>query len=85
MWPISIMGRSWEGSSRSRNQAVCITVMNALPHNDISADAFLAKYGVRNMQRKRQVYQEYGYNGLFDRRRSKKSDHRVPMETAGDS
>jgi hypothetical protein len=37
---------------------------------------------VRNMQRKRQVHQEYGYNGLFDRRRGKKSYHRVPMETA---
>ena len=44
--------------------------------------AEIAGMSVRNMQRKRQVYQEYGYNGLFDRRRGKKSYHRVPMETA---
>jgi hypothetical protein len=37
---------------------------------------------VRNMQRKRQVYQEHGYTGLFDQRRGKRSIHRVPMETA---
>jgi hypothetical protein len=30
-------------SGLSRNSAVCITVMNALPRNDMSADAFLAK------------------------------------------
>jgi hypothetical protein len=28
---------------RSRNWAACITVMNALLHNDVSAGAFLAK------------------------------------------
>jgi hypothetical protein len=37
---------------------------------------------VRNMQRKRQGYQAFGYNGLFDQRRGKRSIHRVPMETA---
>jgi hypothetical protein len=37
---------------------------------------------VRHMQRKREAYQKYGYNGLFDQRRGKWSAHRVPMETA---
>jgi len=37
---------------------------------------------VRNMQRKRQAYIDYGYNGLFDKRRGKISYHRVPMATA---
>ena len=44
--------------------------------------AEIAGMSVRNMQRKRQVYQDYGYNGLFDRRRGKNSYHRVPMQTA---
>jgi hypothetical protein len=44
--------------------------------------AEIAGMSVRNMQRKRQAYQEYGYNGLFDQRRGKRSYHRVPMETA---
>ncbi len=37
---------------------------------------------VRSMQRKRAGYQTYGYTGLFDQRRGKRSIHRVPMETA---
>jgi len=44
--------------------------------------AEIAGMSVRNMQRKRQSYQEYGYTGLFDQRRGKRSIHRVPMETA---
>lgn len=44
--------------------------------------AEIAGMSVRNMQRKRQGYQEYGYTGLFDQRRGKRSTHRVPMETA---
>jgi transposase len=44
--------------------------------------AEIAGMSVRNMQRKRQAYQEHGYTGLFDQRRSKRSIHRVPMETA---
>ena len=44
--------------------------------------AEIAGMSVRNMQRKRQAYQEYGYSGLFDQRRGKRSIHRVPMETA---
>src|SRR3954454_797020 len=44
--------------------------------------AEIAGMSVRNMQRKRQAYQEDGYTGLFDQRRGKRSIHRVPMETA---
>jgi transposase len=44
--------------------------------------AEIAGMSVRNMQRKRQAYVEYGYTGLFDQRRGKRSIHRVPMETA---
>jgi len=44
--------------------------------------AEIAGMSVRNMQRKRQGYQRYGYTGLFDQRRGKRSIQRVPMETA---
>ena len=44
--------------------------------------AEIAGMSVRNMQRKRRAYQEYGYTGLFDQRRGKRSIHRIPMETA---
>jgi transposase len=44
--------------------------------------AEIAGMSVRNMQRKRQAYQEYGYTGLFDQRRGKRSIHRIRMETA---
>ena len=44
--------------------------------------AEIAGMSVRNMQRKRQSYQDYGYDGLFDQRRGKRSIHRVPMATA---
>ena len=37
---------------------------------------------VRSMQRKRDAYGEFGYDGVFDQRRGKRSIHRVPMETA---
>ncbi len=43
--------------------------------------AEIAGMSVRNMQRKREAYQEFGYTGLFDQRRGKRSIHRVPMET----
>jgi transposase len=36
----------------------------------------------RTMRRIRQRYQEFGYNGLFDQRRGKRSVHRVALETA---
>ena len=44
--------------------------------------AEIAGMSVRNMQRKRQAYQEYGYTGLFDQRRGKRSIHRVPLQAA---
>jgi transposase len=44
--------------------------------------AEIAGMSVRNVQRKRQAYIEYGYTGLFDHRRGKRSIHRIPMETA---
>jgi transposase len=44
--------------------------------------AEIAGMSVRNMQRKRQAYIEYGYTGLADHRRGKTSYHRVPMATA---
>ena len=44
--------------------------------------AEIAGMSVRNMQRKRQAYQEFGYTGLFDQRRGKRSVHRVAMATA---
>ena len=47
--------------------------------------AEIAGMSVRNMQRKRQAYQDYGYDGLFDQRRGKRSYHRVPMEIAEDN
>jgi transposase len=35
----------------------------------------------RHMRRWRERYQEFGYDGLFDRRRGKPSPRRVPLET----
>jgi hypothetical protein len=43
--------------------------------------AEIAGMNARNM-RKREAYQDYGYDGLFDQRRGKRSIHLVPMETA---
>lgn len=34
----------------------------------------------RTMRRMRERYQEFGYDGLFDQRRGKRSIHRVPLE-----
>ena len=36
----------------------------------------------RTMRRMKQRYEEFGYDGLFDQRRGKRSVHRIPMETA---
>ncbi len=36
----------------------------------------------RTLRRMRERYQEFGYDGLFDQRRRKRSYLRVPMETA---
>ena len=35
----------------------------------------------RQMRRWRERYEEYGYDGLFDRRRGKPSTKRVPLKT----
>jgi transposase len=44
--------------------------------------AEIAGVSVRQMQRLRQRYQKFGYDGLFDQRRGKRSIHRVPLESA---
>jgi hypothetical protein len=44
--------------------------------------AEIAGMSVRNMQRKRQAYIDFGYTGLADHRRGKTSYYRVPMATA---
>jgi transposase len=36
----------------------------------------------RTMRRMRERYQEFGYDGLFDQRRRKRTTMRVPMQTA---
>jgi transposase len=36
----------------------------------------------RTIRRIRDRYQEFGYTGLFDQRRGKRSIHRIPMQTA---
>ena len=36
----------------------------------------------RTMRRIKKRYEEFGYNGLFDQRRGKRSVHRIPMKTA---
>lgn len=58
-------------------------ILKAMAHKLTWIEAAeIAGMSVRNMQRKRQAYQQYGYTGLFDQRRGKRSIHRVPMETA---
>jgi hypothetical protein len=42
--------------------------------------AEVARMSVRNMQRKQQAYQEFGYTWLFDQRRGKRSNHRVQID-----
>jgi transposase len=39
--------------------------------------AEIAGMSVRNLQRMRQRYREYGYNGLLDQRRGKRSYHQA--------
>jgi transposase len=46
------------------------------------AAAEIAGVTDRTMRRIKQGYQEFGYNGLFDPRRGKRSVHGVPLETA---
>jgi transposase len=44
--------------------------------------AEIAGVSDRTMRRIRERYQQFGYTGLFDQRRGKRSIHRIPMETA---
>ena len=46
------------------------------------AAAEIAGVTDRTMRRIRQRYEEFGYDGLFDQRRGKRSIHRIPMEVA---
>lgn len=36
----------------------------------------------RTMRRIRERYEKFGYTGLFDQRKGKRSIHRIPLETA---
>lgn len=44
------------------------------------AAAEIAGVTDRTMRRMRERYQEFGYDGLFDQRRGKRSVHRIPLE-----
>jgi transposase len=44
--------------------------------------AEIAGVSDRTMRRIKQRYEEFGYDGLFDQRRGKRSIHRIPLETA---
>jgi transposase len=44
--------------------------------------AEIAGVSDRTMRRMKQRYEEFGYDGLFDQRRGKRSIHRIPLETA---
>jgi transposase len=46
------------------------------------AAAEIAGVSDRTMRRIKQRYEEFGYDGLFDQRRGKRSIHRIPLETA---
>ena len=46
------------------------------------AAAEIAGVSDRTMRRIKQRYEEFGYDGLFDQRRGKRSTHRIPLETA---
>jgi transposase len=46
------------------------------------AAAEIAGISDRTMRRMKQRYEEFGYDGLFDQRRGKRSVHRIPLETA---
>jgi transposase len=44
--------------------------------------AEIAGVSDRTMRRMQQRYREFGYTGLFDRRRGRRSIHRIPMQMA---
>ena len=45
------------------------------------AAAEIAGVTDRTMRRMRDRYKEFGYTGLFDQRRGKRSVHRIPLKT----
>src|SRR5215813_12185188 len=45
------------------------------------AAAEIAGVSDRTMRRMKERYEEFGYDGLFDQRRGKRSIHRIPLET----
>jgi transposase len=46
------------------------------------AAAEIAGVSDRTMRRIKQRYEDFGYDGLFDQRRGKRSIHRIPLATA---
>jgi hypothetical protein len=48
--------------------------------NTWMAAAEIAGVSDRTMRRIKQRYEEFGYDGLFDQRRGKRSIHRIPLE-----
>ena len=46
------------------------------------AAAEIAGVSDRTMRRMKERYETFGYDGLFDQRRGKRSIHRIPLETA---
>jgi len=46
------------------------------------AAAEIAGVSDRTMRQMRERYREFGYTGLFDQRRGRRSIHRIPMQTA---
>jgi transposase len=46
------------------------------------AAAEIAGVSDRTMRRMKERYEEFGYDGLFDQRRGKRSIHRIPLEAA---
>ena len=46
------------------------------------AAAEIAGVSDRTMRRMKERYEKFGYDGLFDQRRGKRSIHRIPLETA---
>jgi len=46
------------------------------------AAAEIAGVSDRTMRRMKERYEQFGYDGLFDQRRGKRSIHRIPLETA---
>jgi hypothetical protein len=57
-------------------------ILKAIAKRISGMAAEIAGVSDRTMRRMKQRYEEFGYDGLFDHRRGKRSIHRIPMETA---